>query len=126
MERYVKFYGKNNPFIINVGHAFENFLQKCDYVEPLPEGITQFTGMMASIIRDVYDIDVEALTRSAQEIRGEPDPVEEAKPPVDTPEPVFDNEELKELGRGIFDEKRARAGAAEDVRYASKVDRILM
>ncbi len=101
----MKFYGKNNPFIINVGHAFENFLQKCDYVEPLPEGITQFTGMMASIIHDVYNIDVKALTCLAQEMQGEPDPVEVAKPPVDKPKPVLDNEELKELAQGILDKK---------------------
>ncbi len=93
----MKFYRKNNPFIINVGHAFENFLQKCDYVEPLPKGITQFTGMMASIICDIYDIDVEALMHLAQEMQGEPDPVEVAEPPVDKPKPVLDNEELKEL-----------------------------
>src|SRR5258708_14973322 len=97
MECYVKFYGKNNPFIINMGHAFKNFLQKCDYVEPLPKGITQFTGMMVSIIHDVYNIDVKALMHSVQEMRSKPDPVKVAKPPVDKPKPVLDNEELKEL-----------------------------
>src|SRR5258706_14276566 len=102
MECYVKFYGKNNPFIINVGHAFESFLQKCDYVKPLPEGITQFTGMMASIICDIYDIDVKAITHSAQEMWGEPDPVEVAKPPIDKLEPVLNNNELKELAQGIL------------------------
>ncbi len=101
----MKFYGKNNPFIINVGHAFKNFLQKCDYVEPLPKGITQFTGMMVSIICNVYDIDVEALMHSVQEMCSEPDPVEVVKPPVDKLKPVLDNEELKELAQGILDKK---------------------
>src|SRR5258708_32821700 len=114
MERYVKFYGKNNPFIINVGHAFKNFLQKCDYIEPLPKGITQFTGMMASIICDVYDIDVEALMHSAQEMQVEHDP--------DKPKPVLDNMALKDLAQGILDKKRAKEVATEDARYASKVD----
>src|SRR5258708_10885917 len=108
MESYVEFYRKNNPFIINVGNACENFFQKCDYVEPLPEGITQFTGMMASIIRDVYDIDVEALTCSAQEMRGEPDPVEVAKPPLDKPKPMLDNDEFKALAQVILDNKRTK------------------
>ena len=75
MECYIKFYGKNNLYVVNIDHAFENFLQKCDYVEPLPEGIMQFTGMMASIIRDVYQVDLDAIMCSVQEMWGEPDPV---------------------------------------------------
>ncbi len=105
MECYVKFYGKNNPYVVNIDHAFENFLQKCDYVEPLPEGITQFTGMMASIIRDIYQVDLDAITCSAQEMRGEPDPVKVAKPPVDKPEPMLNNEEVKELAHEIVEKK---------------------
>ena len=42
MEHYIKFYGKNNLYVVNIDHVFKNFLQKCDYVEPLPEGIAQF------------------------------------------------------------------------------------
>src|SRR6266436_2992037 len=105
MECYMKFYGKNNLYIINIGHAFKSFLQKCDYIEPLPEGITQFTGMMASIIHDVYDIDVEAIMCSEQEMQGEPDPVKVAKPPVDKLEPMLNKDELKELAQGILEKK---------------------
>ena len=46
-------YGKNNLYIINIAHSFKNFLQTCDFVEPLPDGMAQFTGMMASIIQDI-------------------------------------------------------------------------
>jgi len=46
----VNYYGKNNPYIINIAHLFKNFLQTCDFIEPLPDGMAQFTGMMASII----------------------------------------------------------------------------
>src|SRR6266436_3722851 len=105
MERYVKFYGKNNPYVVNIDHAFENFLQKCGYVEPLPEGIAQFTGMMASIICDVYQVDLDVITHSAQEMQGEPDPVEVVKPPVDKPEPVLNDEEVKELAHEIVEKK---------------------
>src|SRR5258708_5290784 len=62
MEHYIKFYGKNNLYVVNIDHVFKNFLQKCDYVEPLPEGIMQFTGMMVSIICDMYQVDLDVIT----------------------------------------------------------------
>ncbi len=112
MEQYVTFYGKNNPFVINVEHAFKNFLQKCDYMEPLPEGITWFTGMMAPIIRDIYGVDIDEITQLAQEMLGEANPVEVAKPSTSQSKPVLDNEELKELARGILKKKRAKESVA--------------
>ena len=54
LAHLVKEYGKNNPYIINIAHSFKHFLQTCDFVEPLPDGMAQFTGMMVSIIQDVY------------------------------------------------------------------------
>src|SRR5258708_3186768 len=105
IEHYVKFYGKNHPYVVNIDHAFKNFLQKCDYVEPLPEGIAQFTGMMASIIRDVYQVDLDVIMRSAQEMWGEPDLVEVAKPPIDKLEPMLNDEEVKELACEIVEKK---------------------
>src|SRR5260221_3631435 len=125
MEHYVKFYGKNNPYVVNIDHAFENFLQKCDYVEPLPEGITQFTGMMALIIHDMYQVDLDAIMCSAQEMWGEPDLVEVAKPPVNKPEPVLNNEEVKELACEIVEKKQAKEVASEQSQSESKIDRIL-
>ncbi len=50
MEHLTQKHGKNNPFILNIAHSFEHFLQTCDFLEPLPGGLTQFMGMMASII----------------------------------------------------------------------------
>src|SRR5258708_5491004 len=105
MECYVKFYGKNNLYVVNIDHAFKNFLQKCDYVEPLPEGLAQFTGMMVSIICDVYQVDLDEITCSAQETQGEPDLVEVAKPPVDKPEPMLNDDEVKELAHEIVEKK---------------------
>ncbi len=87
--------------------------------------ITQFTGMMASIICDIYDIDVKAITHSAQEMWGEPDPVEVAKPPIDKLEPVLNNNELKELAQGILKKKQAKEVVAEHAQSKSKVNQIL-
>jgi len=105
MECYVKFYGKNNPYVVNIDHAFENFLQKCDYVEPLPEGITQFTCMMVSIIHDVSWVDLNVIMCSAQEMWGEPDLVKVVKPPIDKLEPMLNNDEVKELAHEIVEKK---------------------
>jgi len=61
LAQLVNNYGKNNLYIINIAHLFENFLQTCDFVEPLPDGMAQFTSMMASIIRDVYHINLDLV-----------------------------------------------------------------
>src|SRR5258708_13065148 len=58
LARLVNNYGKNNPYIINITHSFENFLQTCDFIEPLPDGMAQFMGMMESIILNVYHINL--------------------------------------------------------------------
>jgi len=69
----VKDYSKNNPYIINIAHSFEHFLQTCDFVKPLPDGMAQFTGMMASIIQDVYhlDLDLVGLKQASKEMKEE-------------------------------------------------------
>ncbi len=69
----MKDYGKNNPYIINITHSFKHFLQTCDFIEPLPNGMAQFTGMMASIIQDVYhlDLDLVGLKQVSKEIKEE-------------------------------------------------------
>src|SRR5260221_3300884 len=69
----VKDYGKNNPYIINITHSFEHFLQTCNFVKPLPDGMAQFTGMMASIIWDVYhlDLDLVGLKQVSKEMKEE-------------------------------------------------------
>ena len=47
--------------------------QTCDFVEPLPDGMAQFTGMMASIIWDVYhlNLDLVGLKQASKEIKEE-------------------------------------------------------
>src|SRR5258708_22580892 len=124
MECYVKFYGKNNPYVVNIDHAFKNFLQKCDYVEPLPEGIVQFTGMVL-IICDMYQVDLNVIMHSAQEMQGEPDLVKVAKPPIDKPEPVLNDEEVKELACEIVEKKQAREVASEQSWSESKINQNL-
>ncbi len=71
LEHLIKKYGPNQLFIINIAHSFKHFLQTCDFLEPLPGGYAQFTGMMASIIRDVYDIDMDELKSAVREMRSE-------------------------------------------------------
>ncbi len=73
LAHLVKDYGKNNPYIINIAHLFEHFLQTCDFVKPLPNGMAQFTGMMASIIWDVYhlNLDLVGLKQASKEIKEE-------------------------------------------------------
>src|SRR5260370_2144396 len=87
--------------------------------------ITQFTGMMASIICDIYDIDVKAITHSAQEMWGEPDPVEVAKPPIDKLEPVLNNNELKELAQGILKKNQAKEESLDHPQAKPKINQIL-
>ncbi len=52
---------------------FENFLQTCDFIEPLLDGMAQFMGMMVSIIQDVYhiDLDLVELKRTSKEMKEE-------------------------------------------------------
>src|SRR5258708_35827180 len=73
LAHLVKDYGKNNLYIINITHSFKHFLQTCDFIEPLPNGMAQFTGMMASIIQDVYhlDLDLVGLKQVSKEIKEE-------------------------------------------------------
>src|SRR5260221_14773615 len=61
LARLVNDYGKNNPYIINIAHSFKNFLQTCNFVEPLPDGMAQFMEMMASIIRDMYHLNLDLV-----------------------------------------------------------------
>src|SRR5258708_34089994 len=71
MEHLTQKHRKNNPFILNTAQSFELFLQTCNFLEPLPGGLTQFMGMMASIIRDVYDIDMDALKKVSREMKAD-------------------------------------------------------
>ncbi len=71
MEHPARKYRKNEPFVLNVAHSFEHFLQTCNYVEPLPRGYAQFTGGLATIIHNVYDIDIDELKKASREMRSE-------------------------------------------------------
>ena len=57
-DKFVKKFGKDNVFIINIANSFEHFLANCDILVPLPEGKSQLMAMMASTIWDVYNINL--------------------------------------------------------------------
>src|SRR5258708_37767708 len=110
LARLVNDYGKNNPYIINIAHSFKNFLQTCNFIEPLPDGMAQFMGMMASIIRDVYHInlDLVELKQMSKEMKEEgPSSIQEvsmSKPEdlkEEKEESVMDQEELQDIYKEI-------------------------
>ena len=103
-------YGKNNLYIINIAHLFENFLQTCNFIEPLPDGMVQFMGMMVSIIRDMYhiDLDLVELKQMSKEMKEEgPSSIQEVsmlKPEdlkEEKEESVMDQEELWDIYKEI-------------------------
>ena len=61
MEHLVKKYGKDQPLILSITHAFEHFILTADFLEPLPGGKVEFTSMMAAIIHNVYHISLDEL-----------------------------------------------------------------
>src|SRR6266436_1153659 len=109
LARLVNDYGKNNLYIINIAHSFKNFLQTCNFVEPLPDGMAQFMGMMASIIRDMYhiDLDLVELKQTSKEMKEEgPLSIQEVSmlKPEDSKEEeesVMDQEELWDIYKEI-------------------------
>src|SRR5258708_37326782 len=95
LEHLIKKYGPNQLFIINIAHSFKHFLQTCDFLEPLPGGYAQFTGMMASIIRDVYDIDMDELKSAAREMRSEMKAESSKQGEEDCEESLFSRSDIK-------------------------------
>ena len=130
LNRLVKKYGKNNPYIINVTHAFENFLQVCDFIKPLPSSLAQFTGMMASIIWDVYriDLDLEDLRGAAREMKLGADVSEDEPEPGPSNSgrgPSLTKEEMKEVLHVAHIKTVSKKAVEEDAHFGVRVDRIL-
>ena len=124
----VEHYGKNNPFIINVAHAFEHFLQMCNFIEPLPDGLAQFTGMMSSIIRDVYhvDLDLRELKQTAREMKGGTTQLEMAGPSTSSePAPALSHEEMKEVLHNVHTKHVVKRGAKDAAACKAKMDHML-
>src|SRR5258708_5192533 len=73
LKHLVAKYRKNNPFLINIAHSFKHFLQTCDFVKPLPEGLGPFTNMLTTIIQGVYhiDLDLNKLHQATCEVKDE-------------------------------------------------------
>src|SRR5260370_42133340 len=61
MEHLVKKYGKDQPLILSITHAFEHFIFTANFLKLLPGGKVEFTSMMAAIICDVYHINLDEL-----------------------------------------------------------------
>ncbi len=120
----------NNPFVINIAHSFESFLQVCNYLEPLPGGYTQFMVMMAAIIRDIYNINLDELKATACEAKGEPKIHEvEAGPSTQAVEnqgkPELSREELKAIIKEVHEKAIREEKKKEDAFYMSKARRVL-
>ncbi len=148
MERLTQKHGKNNLFILNIAHSFEHFLQTCDFLKLLPGSLTQFTGMMASIIQDVYNIDMDALKKASREMKadlvekerrmelvlkgrkGDLDICEEEAGPSmrveeDQLEPILSREELKAVMREVHLKSVHEKEVKEDVYYEARAGSIL-
>ncbi|SRR5258705_13821609 len=98
IEQYVKFYGKNNLYVVSVDQAFDAFLQKCNFIEALPGGLVQFTGMTAAIIQDIYHIDLNDIKHIMREMDSEVIPSdEEAGPSFCSQECGLKKDELRDL-----------------------------
>ncbi len=130
MDQLINKYKTNNPFVINIAHLFESFLQVCDYLEPLPGSYAQFMVMMAAIIHDIYNIDLDELKAAVREVKGKPKITEvEAGPSTQAVEsqgePELSREELKAIikeahRKAIHEEKKK-----EDAFYMLKAERVL-
>src|SRR5260221_6464147 len=122
----MKLYGKNNPYIISVDHAFDAFLQKCDFIKALPGGLAQFTGLTASIIQDVYHIDLEDIKCVMREMDGEAIPSdEEAGSLFRSQECGLNKDELRDLVQGVCAKQKEKKISKEHASCEVKVDRIL-
>ncbi len=130
MDQLVNKYKKNNPFIINIAHSFESFLQVCDYLKPLPGSYMQFTAMMAAIICNVYNIDLEELKAAAHKVKDKPKIHEvEAGPSTQAVESQGELELSREELKAIIKEAHEKAiheeKKKEDAFYMSKAGRVL-
>ncbi len=122
----MKLYGKNNPYVVSVDHAFNAFLQKCDFVEVLPGGLAQFTGLMASIIQDIYHIDLDDIKCVTREMDGEVIPSdEEAGPLFHSQECGLNKDELRDLVQGVHAKQKEKKISKEHALCEAKVDQIL-
>src|SRR5258708_4613594 len=130
MDQLVNKYKTNNPFVINIAHSFESFLQVCNYLEPLPGGYVQFTAMMAAIIRNIYNINLDELKAAAHEAKGEPKITEvEAGPSTQAVEsqgkPELSREKLKAVIKKVHRKAICEEKKKEDAFYMSKAERVL-
>ncbi len=127
IEQYMKFYGKNNPYVVSIDHAFDAFLQKCNFIKVLPGGLMQFTGLTASIIKDVYHIDPNDIKCAAREMDSEVIPSdEEAGLSFHSQECGLNEDELKDLVKGVCQKQKEKKVKKEHALCKAKVNQILM
>ena len=126
IEHYMNFYGRNNPYIISIDHAFDAFLQKCDFIEVLPGGLVQFTGMTASIIQDMYCFNLDDIKCTMREMDGKVIPSEEeAGLSFHSQECGLNEDELKDLVKGVRTKQQEKKVVKEHALCEVKVNQIL-
>ncbi len=126
IEQYVKLYGKNNLYVVSIDHAFDAFLQKCDFIKVLPGGLMQFTGLMASIIQDVYHVNLNDIKCVMREMDGEVIPSdEEAGPLFHSQECGLNEDKLRDLVQGVCMKQKEKKISKEHALCKAKVDWIL-
>src|SRR5260370_19615950 len=129
LKHFMKKYGKNNPFVVNIAHTFEHFLQTCDFIEPLRGGIGHFTNMMASIIRDVYHIDLDLNDLKVASCEMDEAPVDsmpyKGEGSATCNKPAFNCDEMKEVLRNMHEQHVLKKECKENACYEAKFDRIL-
>ncbi len=127
IERYVKFYGKNNLYVVSVDHAFDAFLQKCNFIKALPGGLVQFTGLTASIIKDIYHINPDDIKCATREMDSKVIPSEEeAGPLFHSQECGLNKDELKDLVKGVLQKQKEKKVEKEHASCEAKVNWILV
>ena len=127
LDRFTKKFGKDNAFIINIAHAFENFLINCDVLVPLPDGKAQFMAMMASTIRDVYkvDLNLEDYKAAAREIKTAVATSDHLEGTSKQDNYELEAEDLHFFKKTLHDRSVAEKDKADRSRVESKVDRIM-
>lgn len=127
LDRFTKKFGKDNAFIINIAHAFENFLINCDVLVPLPDGKAQFMAMMASTIRDVYkvDLNLEDYKAAAREIKTAVATSDHLEGTSKQDNYELEAEDLRFFKKTLHDRSVAEKDKADRSRVESKVDRIM-
>ena len=125
----MKKYGKNNPYFINIAHSFEYFLLMCNFLEELPGGIAEFTGLMSTIIHDYYNVDLDLveLKSVVREVKEEVDEYEIVEKPSTSGNSKLEwsHEELQGISKEACAKHFVKTESKQNALYQVKVNHIL-